>query len=176
MKKSFLFLALVFLLSSCVHAISEQYREAARKGVSFSRILENPDTYMNSIFVFGGTIVETTNTEKGSEIEVIQNPIDRYGRITDKDVSEGRLILLSSQRLDPVIYKGGRTLTFAGKLIGAMEKPLAGLEYHYPVFKAEELHLWRPETYYYNPYPLGYDPFFSPSPYWYGPVHRPYFY
>jgi outer membrane lipoprotein len=176
-RKFFILIILTFLLSACAHAISEQYRQTAKQGVTFSQIFKDPTTYMNGIFIFGGTIVETTNTKKGSEIEVIQNPVDRYGEITDKDLSEGRLILVSSRRLDPLIYKGGRTLTFAGKLIDTREKPLAGVEYRYPVFEAEELHLWKPETRYYMPYPWGYDPFYYPyNPYWYGPFYRPYFY
>ncbi len=178
-KRILALFATALLLSSCAHAISEQYRETAVKGVSFTQILNNPDAYINGIFIFGGTIAETTNTKKGSEIEVIQNPIDRYGEVTDIDKSEGRLIVETSRHLDPMIYKAGRTITFAGKLMGAREKPLAGVEYHYPVFEAEELYLWKPPSSYYAPYPWWYDPFYSPFypyPYWYGPVYRPYFY
>jgi hypothetical protein len=97
----------------CSRHIGE-YRETARKGISFSQILKDPDTYMNSVFIFGGIIVQTTHTKGGSEIEVIENPLDRYGDISDKDISEGRLILVTSRRLDPLIYKDGRTITFAG--------------------------------------------------------------
>jgi outer membrane lipoprotein len=179
MKRIFSLFAAVLLLSSCAHAISEQYRETARKGISFSQILKDPDAYMNGVFIFGGTIVDTTHTKEGSEIEVIQNPVNRYGDITDKDISEGRLILVASRELDPMIYKGGRTITFAGKLIGTRGKMLAGTEYRYPVFEAEELHLWKPETHYYTTYPLWYDPFYYPYypyPFWYGPFYRPYFY
>jgi outer membrane lipoprotein len=179
MRKFFLFVGVLFLLSSCAHAISEQYRQAAKQGVGFGQILKNPEIYMNSMFIIGGTIVETTNTSKGAEIELIQNPVNRYGEITDKDISEGRLILVSSRRLDPLIYKSGRTLTFAGKLIGTREKTFAGAAYRFPVFEAVELHLWRQKTHYYEPYPYmpypwGYDPFYYP--YRYGPAYTPYFY
>jgi outer membrane lipoprotein len=175
MKRIFILFAAVLMLSSCAHAISEQYRETARKGISFSQILKDPDTYMNGVFIFGGTIVQTTHTKEGSEIEVIENPLDRYGDISDKDISEGRLILVTSRQLDPLIYKDGRTITFAGKLIGTREKMLAGTQYRYPVFEAKELHLWKPAMHYYTPYPWWYDPFYYP--YWYGPpFYRPYLY
>ncbi len=176
MRRFLLLFVSCFLLSSCAHVISEQYRESAVKGVGFRQILDDPAAYMNETFIFGGTIAETTGAKKGSEIEVVQNPIDRYGDITDKDISEGRFIIVTSRHLDPLIYKGGRTITFAGKLIGTREKTLAGIEYRYPVFEAEELYLWKPVTYYYAPYPWWYDPFYYPYPYWYGPVYRPYFY
>jgi outer membrane lipoprotein len=180
MKQIFILFAAVLLLSSCAHAISEQYRETARKGVSFSQILKDPAAYMKGTFIFGGTIVDTTRTKEGSEIEVIQNPLDRYGDITDKDISEGRLILVTSRQLDPMIYKSGRTITFAGELLGTREKMLAGTGYRYPIFAAKELHLWKPATHYYTAYPWWYDPFFYPYypyPYWHGPpFYRPYFY
>ncbi len=178
MKGIFALLAALLILSSCAHVISEQYREAAVKGVSFSHVLKDPDIYINGIFIFGGTIAETANTKTGSEIEVVQNPVNRYGEIIDKDVSDGRLIVLTARRLDPLIFKRGRTITFAGKLVGTRRKLLEGNEYRYPLFKAEELHLWKPETYYYSPYPWWYDPFYYPYPYpyWYSPFYRPYFY
>jgi outer membrane lipoprotein len=116
----------LFLLSACAHAISEQYRQAATQGVGFSQIFKDPDTYINGIFIFGGTIVDTTNTKEGSEIEVIQNPLNRYGEIADRDVSAGRLILITSRRLDPLIYKGGRTLTFAGNSSAQGKNRLGG--------------------------------------------------
>jgi outer membrane lipoprotein len=112
---------------------------------------------------------------------VIQNPIDRYGEITDNDVTGGRFIILTSQRLDTLIFKQGRLVTFAGKLIGTRKQLLEGREYLYPLFAAEELHLWKPVRYYYAPYPYWYDPLYYPyypySSYWYGPPFlRPYNY
>jgi outer membrane lipoprotein len=177
-EKILLWFAAVLLLSSYAHAISEQYRETAVKGVGFKQILADPDPFINSVFIFGGTIVDTSNTKEGSEIELLQNPIDRYGDITDTDISEGRLIILTPRLLDPLIYKRGRTLTFAGKLIGTREKKFLGIEYRYPVFEAEQLHLWKPVPYYYAPYPWWWgDPFYSPYyPDWYGPIYRPYYY
>ncbi len=180
MKKFLVLAACAIFLSGCAHVISKQYRESAVKGVSFGRILANSSAYLNQTFIFGGTIAETRNTKEGSEIEVVQNPIDQYGEITDKDVSDGRFIIVTSKRLDPLIFTQGRLITFAGKLTGTREQLLGGQQYVYPLFGAEEIHLFKPVSYYDAPYPW-YNPFYSPyypyGPYWYGsPYWRPYYY
>jgi outer membrane lipoprotein len=177
MKRLFFYCLIVLLVGSCSYAISERYRERAMREISFSQIQKNPDAYLNEIFILGGTIVETKNTKEGTEIEVLQNPIDSYGGIEDRDVSQGRFILLSSRHLDPLIYKNGRTITVAGKLVGSRTQKLGETEYRYPVIDAEEIHLWKEEIY--GPPYYYYDPFYYyyPYPYWYDPFWRgSYFY
>lgn len=171
------------VLFSCAPVISQKFMEKALKDVSFRQVARDPQKYLNETFVFGGTIVETRVTKEGSEIEVVQNPIDRFGDITDKDVSDGRFLITSPGHLDPLIYCSDRTITMAGRLTGTRQMMIGKTEYTYPVFAAEELYLWKKEAYYYPPYPLFYDPFYYPypyyrywpgGPYWYGPFPAPY--
>jgi outer membrane lipoprotein len=133
-----------FLLISCASVISREYREKAVKDVSFSQVAKDPEKYLDETFIFGGTIVETRVTKEGSEIEVIQNPIDRYGDIVDKDVSEGRFLISSPGHLDPLIYRSNRVITMAGRLIGVKRKTMGEKEYTYPVFGAERHIIIRP--------------------------------
>ncbi len=171
------FCMLLALISSCAHVISEQYRQEAVKDVSFGQILQDPNKYLNKTFILGGTIVETKKKQTGSEIEIIENPIDRYGEIMDKDISEGRFILVSPLHLDPKIFQANRGITMAGKLIGTRTGMLGESEYVYPVFAAGQIYLWK-RAIYYPPYPFFYDPFFSPyagfDPFWYRPYYYPY--
>jgi len=177
--KRYVFLMLVSLLmTSCAHVLSEQYVKSAATGVSFSQIQANPEAYLNKTFILGGTIVETTVSKETSEIEVIQNPIDQYGAISDPDASEGRYLIATSKHLDPQIYRKGRRITFAGKLIGSRKKLMDGVENNYPVFQAEQIYLWRSKHVYAYPYPAYYgDPFLYPYPYYfYDPYwYRPYY-
>ena len=95
------------------------------------------------------------------------------GDITDRDVSEGRFIITTGKYLDPLIYRSGREITFAGILTGSRKKVMGEAEHISPVFDAKEVYLWREERYY--PYPYWYDPFFYPTmhypayPFWYRP-------
>jgi len=164
------------LLASCTYAVSKKYVEEAVKDVSFSQVRQNPDLYLNDIFIFGGTVVRTKNTGEGTEIEIVENPIDKYGYIEDTDVSEGRLLLQTKNQLDPLIFKRGRLITFAGRLLGTREGKLGERQYTYLLFEAQQIHLWAEERYYpYSyPYPPYYGPLFYPNyyyfpgpPYWY---------
>jgi outer membrane lipoprotein len=153
--------------------------QSATTGVSFKKISENPDAYLGKTFILGGTIAETVPNQEGTEIEVLQTPIDKYGSIIDPDISDGRYLIETARQLDPLIYKTGRHITFAGKLTGSKKKMTGEREYSYPVFDAEQIFLWKAPRYYYlPPYPYYYDPFFYPYPYYfYDPFwDRPYFY
>ncbi len=178
---SAVFLSL-FLLTSCAHVISTENRQAAQD-VPFKSILANPDAHIRNTFILGGVIAKTTNREKETEIEVVQTPLDRYGSIVDKDVSEGRFLVITQSRLDPLIFATGRKITMSGTLTGSSKRTLGEIEYAYPVFEAKELHLWKEEKYYpyyYPGYPYGYDPFYYGYqyywdwPYWRRPYLYPY--
>jgi outer membrane lipoprotein len=166
---------------SCAHVISKESLTGATSDVQFASILKNTEAHLNNTFVFGGIISETTLTGDGSEIEVVQTPLDRFGAIIDRDISEGRFIVKASKKLDPLIYKEGREITIAGRLTGSRKKMLGDVEYKYPVFESKEIYLWR-EDRYYAPYlyysdPYYYDPFFYPySHYWYYPTRHRYNY
>jgi len=164
------------MLLSCAHVISREHTAVAEKNVPFAELQKNTNAYMNKMFIFGGMISETKITGSGSEIEVVQTPIDRFGNIIDRDFSEGRFILMTAKYLDPLIYRDSRDITFAGILTGTRKKLIGDIEYAYPVFDVKELYLWKEEKYYLYPYgyPYWYDPLYSPIYYpyhrfWYGP-------
>jgi outer membrane lipoprotein len=100
------------------------------------------------VFILGGIISETKNSDQGTEIEIVQSPLDRYGYFINRDLSEGRFIVSSSRMLDPLIYKEGRYITVAGRLTGTRTQMLGDLEYSYPLIESRELFLWKEERYY----------------------------
>ncbi len=174
------FIILILLLPSCGHVISRQNRAGTLSGVSFSAVRSDPDAFLQSRLILGGTIMETTTKEKGAEIEVIQHPIDRFGYIIDPDLSDGRFLVSSDRQLDPLIFKQGRQVTISGILVGSAKRRLGEAEYRYPVLEAREIHLWKePGPYPAGPYPYWYDPYwpYRPYPYWYDPYWpRPHIY
>lgn len=181
MRKHAVIALSVLLLVSCAHVISQETRTRAKTDVPFKELLSNPGSYLKEVFIVGGIIAETRNTQKGTEIEIVQAPLDRYGAISNEDISEGRFIVFTGKRLDPLIFKKGRSITVAGELIGTRKGMLGEAEYLFPVFEVREIHLWREERYHYV-YPYAYpywwyDPFYSPYPYyWHYPWRRPYLY
>lgn len=174
MRNCIVCILILVLFTSCAHVISQEYRESAVQDVPFREILQNPHAYIGKTFILGGMIAKTRNIQEGTEIEVVQNPLDRFGYLIDRDVSEGRFLVITQKQLDPLIFKEGRYITVAGILIGSRTRPLGNIEFDYPLFEARELHLWKNRVYY-GPYPYGpyyYDPFYYPYPfghYWYWP-------
>lgn len=158
------FLLLVMMLSSCAHVISSDNVTASVKGVGLNQLAKEPESYLNNIFIFGGTIAGTTFTKDDpkmvTEIEVVQNPIDKYGAISDRDTSQGRFIVAVSTGLDPMIYHPGRLITVAGRLTGKREKTIGQATMVYPVFQAVEFYLWR-EDRFYPPLPIIYRPYYE---------------
>jgi outer membrane lipoprotein len=155
--------------------ISKEHRDAALTDLQFNQLIKNTDAYLNNMFIFGGIIAETKITIKGTELEVVQSPLDRTGNIADRDVSEGRFIITTTKYLDPLIYRKGRDITVAGLLTGSKKGLIGEIEYTYPVFEAREIYLFKEEKSFPYPYPYWYDPFYYPpfyyphAPFWYWP-------
>lgn len=164
----------MFIVTACAHVISQETLKKARTEVAFGTVAANPSYYRGSLFVWGGTIVDTTPTRTGTTIEVIQAPLDRVGSPKNVDISEGRFLVRIKKLLDPLIYTEGRQVTVAGVLIGTEIKPLGETDYEYPVLDAQEIYLWKEEPDYYYPYypyyPYSY-PYYYPG-YWGPPWHR----
>lgn len=181
MKRFVIWSIIVFLFAACAHVISKEGRSMAQRDVSFKELLANTDSYISNIFILGGVIAKTTNKEKGTEIEVVQTPLDSYGNIIDRDISHGRFLVTTAIQLDPLIYATGRKITISGKLTGSTKKLIGEFEYLYPVLEAKEIFLWKDEKYHlYQPeFPYSYDPYYYGYPYYWDRPYwwdRPYLY
>jgi outer membrane lipoprotein len=102
-------------------------------------------------------------SREGSEITVLDTPLDYQERPESARYSRGRFIAKSSRFLDAAIYKKGKRITLAGEIVGKEARPLGRAEYVYPVVLVKQLHLWK-RTHYGRYYP-----------YWGGPFYRPYY-
>jgi len=161
----FLFLALFFFgIAGCGYPISQGLRGEARKDLTFPMVLQNPTAYIGSIVIWGRKIIETHNVTGGSEIIVLETPLDYQEMPESEKYSEGRFIVKSSAFLDPEIYKKGKKITVAGEIIGKETEPLGKTKYTYPVILIKQIHLWRRIRLYR----------YSPPYYWYGPSYRDY--
>lgn len=175
MKRSLLFCFLLITLSSCAHVISPENRENALNTISLGEVRAHADQYAGKTFIFGGVIADTSATENGSEIEVVQMPLDEWGYVIMHDRSEGRFIVTAKNDLDPLLFRRGREVTISGVLIGTRTEKLGKKEYDYPLFRAKEIHLLPRKVYYRDPY-YGYEPFYYPyPPYGYDQLFYPYY-
>jgi outer membrane lipoprotein len=168
------FLLLSILAGCATSPISKPLRQAVGKQPAFTEISARPKAFKGHTVILGGTIVQTTNLPKTTEIEVLQKPLSRYSdRPKETDRSSGRFLARCQGFLDSAIYEKGREITVAGIIEGRETRPLDQIQYPYPVIDCKEIHLWptpSPSAYAYPP-PYGY------SPWWGGwPGYYPYWY
>jgi outer membrane lipoprotein len=154
----------LLVISSCAYPISQQWREETRPGLTFPMVFKNPDAYIGSIVIWGGIITDTYNRPGETDITVLETPLGRWEKPEAAELSRGRFIVKSLTFMDPAIYRPGRKITVAGEVIGKETKALGGMQYTYPLLKAQEIHLWKREVVY--AYPPDYYYWGWYGPYW----------
>jgi outer membrane lipoprotein len=179
LTKLWLFGLALILMFGCSYPISKSLRQEAKKeNLTFPMVLHDPAAFRGSMVLWGGEIIETVNLQHGSEIILLETPLD-YQEMPESAIhSEGRFIARTQEFLDPAVYKKGKKVTLAGEVAGGEKRPLGKTEYIYPVVEIKEIHLWKEERKYYYPWPYygwpwgwhgPYGPYYGPYPpyYWY---------
>lgn len=161
---------LCLLLSACAYPISRPLRDEAKRDLAFPTALQDPTTYRGAVVIWGGIIIDTLNYPGGTEITVLETPLDSGGEPGDEESSRGRFIAKSLRFLDPEIYKNGRKITVAGEITGQETRALGAMQYRYPVLMIKELHLWKRDRFTYV-----YPPYYRDPWDWYYPRYWPYY-
>jgi outer membrane lipoprotein len=165
MKRLLFFGITLVFVSGCVHAISRGVLKEVDREITFAALIKDPNAYQGRMVLLGGVIVKTVNKQEGTLLEVYQTKLDRKGRPTDTDRSEGRFLGHYPGFLDSEIYKQGRKVTIAGTVQGEQVQLLGEIEYRYPYLIIKGLHLWvEEEPVQYEPYP--WDPWYDPWDPW----------
>ncbi len=144
------FCLILFLLTSCgPKIIPDEFEAKIDKSLSFEMIIQNPEPHIGKRILVGGEIIETHVYQDGSEIEILQKPLDsgRVPRFTDKSL--GRFFLRHTTFLDPEIYKSGRRITVVGVVQGSKARQIAQAIRTYPILENDYHRLW--------PYGSGYN-------------------
>ena len=121
-------------------------------------------------------ILKAANLKEGTQIEVLQLPLDRrerpVGRLTN---SEGRFLIVYPGYLETAVLKEGHRITVVGGVSGKKVGLIDEVEYTYPYLEAKFIHVWpRVRGFIYLPaypplYPVDPDGHYPWWPYWYDP-------
>ena len=157
------FLFVVVMLTTSCSVVSKQIKSESVPVASFKTTIDNSDAYLGKTVVLGGYILETKKANTGTVLTVLQAPLGFRDEPISKDRSEGRFIVFHSEFLDPEVYRSGREITVAGRVIGRtgpMDKncPAKCLN-----LESREIYLWA-EQQHYDPYPYHY---YWPYPHFY---------
>ncbi|MEJ2724018.1 MAG: Slp family lipoprotein [Deltaproteobacteria bacterium] len=154
--KVMVFWSILLCLSACAHPVSKEMGTKAEEDDSaFTRVLKDPTSYVGSIILWGGKIIETLNYPTGTEILVLETPVDDRGLPGSEDHSHGRFIARTAKFLDPGTYAKGKWITVRGEIAGAEIMPLGKRSYTCPVVEIRKMRLWgqRPPPLTRSPWP-----------------------
>jgi outer membrane lipoprotein len=140
--------SMFFFIQGCTYAISPEMADKVDKTITFEMLQIDPDLYEGSLVIFGGTIKQTTPLSQGTLIDIIEKPLDYWGKPMASKKTGGRFLVFSPQSIDSNMYTTGKAITVAGEVAGAKLGKIGGTEftefteYEYPVITAREIKLW----------------------------------
>jgi len=106
---------------------------------------------------WGGVVLETRPENDFTCFEVLSKTLEKSMRPKNSDQSSGRFIACKPGFYDPEVFKKGREVTLAGKVIHIDVRKVGEYDYHFPVVDIEFLSLWPKRRlvirhYFYGPY------------------------
>lgn len=170
------FTIFLILLTGC-SVISKNIRREVDRAITLPMVQANPDAFKNKKVIWGGIVLSSKNLAEKTVIEVLQTPLDRSDRVTDKEQSLGRFLVESSVYLDTFLYKTGKEITVAGVIKGVVIQKIGERDYIYPVIEPIQMRVFEPyKEPSYDPFPLWpywpYNPY-HPFPRYYDPYYYP---
>ncbi len=157
------FALIVFLLmaiSACSN-VPNNIKSPLASEVQLNQVLANKQNTEGKPIRWGGEIVEIENTADVSMIQVVQFPLNHYGKpMTDKN-SLGRFMARTTDFFDPVVYKAGSLITFTGKATTETAKRrIDEKQVMLPIVDVTDNYRW--QAYQAQPSTIYYDPFLHP--------------
>lgn len=95
--------------------------------------------------LWGGIILNSTNTKQGTQFEVLAYPLDNDMRPQPTAPTVGRFLGDVPLYLETADYAPGRMLTVTGELTATQEGKIGEAEYRYPVLQIDQHFLWSQE-------------------------------
>ncbi len=136
--------AFLAALAGCSPPFSRELLDRVDRNVPYADVQKEPERFTGKILMLGGIIVDSRNLKAGTQLEVLQQPLDGKGRPLETDETGGRFLVTTEQFLDTAIFHRGRAITVIGEVVGQQTHPLGQIEYRYPVLKAQDVHIWSP--------------------------------
>ena len=116
--------------------------------VTFNQIYDSPSGTQGRVVALGGEVLNAKRTKEGTEVEVLQLPLDRAQRpILNRTQSQGRFIALQRDALDPATLTPGTPVTVVGEVRGARRQALDEAEYQYPILEVRHLAVLEDQAY-----------------------------
>ncbi len=133
---------------SSQRVVPESLEPLVDRTVTFQEILSAPESYQGKVVVLGGVVLKAKRLKDGTQIELLQLPLDKRERpLLDRQQSQGRFLAIRQDFLDPATIVEGSAMTIVGDVSGAKTDYLDDVEYRYPVVTIKHIHPWPAPSY-----------------------------
>jgi outer membrane lipoprotein len=105
-------------------------------------VVESPEQYTDASLLWGGVIVNSSNTQNGTQIEVLAYPLTSAQQPDSDRTPDGRFLVIDERYLETLDYAPGRLLTVGGTMTGTRSGQIGDASYVYPVIRPDRLRLW----------------------------------
>ena len=123
--------------------IPEALEPQIDNAVTFNQIVESPDSYRGKVVVLGGEILKAKALKGGTQLEVLQLPLDSDQEpVTDRMESRGRFLAVQREFLDPATIAEGTRVTVVGEVTGSTVDKMDEADYRFPTLDVKYLHRW----------------------------------
>ena len=115
--------------------------------LTFTEVLASPEAYKGRLILLGGEILKAKRLKEGTQVELLQLPLNEDQEpTTDLTRSEGRVLVLHQEFLDPATLTPGMLVTFVGEVSGAIIEKMDEVDYRYPTLTVKHWYVWSPAT------------------------------
>lgn len=138
-------IGLLVVTAGCAstRVIPESLEPQVEKTVSFDQIVASPDSYRGKVVLLGGEVLKAKATEGGTQLEVLQLPLDDEEEPgVDRLQSKGRFLAMHKEFLDPATIVEGTRVTIVGEVTGASVEKMDEADYRFPTLDVKHLHRW----------------------------------
>lgn len=141
LQVTLLYALLISLLSAC--ATTPNFKlDGVINNVTPTQSATQLAQYQGKKMLWGGVILNSTNTKQGTQFEVLAYPLDSDMRPRNDTTTQGRFLGNVPLYLETADYAPGRLLTVVGTLTGTQKGKIGDAVYHYPVLQIGQHYLW----------------------------------
>ncbi len=134
--------------SSSPAEIPESLEPQIDRNVTFAEVLASPESYKGRLILLGGEMLKAKRLKRGTQVELLQLPLNEDQEPTmDLTQSQGRVLVLHEEFLDPATLIPGMLVTFVGEVSGATTEKLDEVDYRYPTLTVKHWHVWSPAAF-----------------------------
>ena len=128
--------------------IPETLEPQIDQNLTFTEVLTSPESYRGRLILLGGEILKAKRLKEGTQVELLQLPLNEYREpTTDLTRSQGRVLVLHQEFLDPATLTPGMLVTFVGEVSGALIEKMGEVDYRYPTLTVKHWYVWSPATF-----------------------------